>query len=244
MGFTKLDEGIVQSSIMNEDGDTFKVWITLLAICKEDGIAHCSSIFLSSVCHLSQDLVDSIIQKLSGPDSESRSTKREGRRIRRVNGGYELINYFKYRESGLRRAEAERKRLYRQELRKKKRPGVSGQCPDSSASASSSASFSAFNLEEIEKVWNDFAHKHDIPWINGITKGSARERALLARLHAPDWDLNKLLEAIAAQPFLMGDNPRGWLISFDWVLKPANLQKVMEGVYTKKIKGDRVGENK
>jgi len=138
MGFTKLDEGILQSSIMAEDSDTFKVWITLLATCKEDGIAHCSAVFLSSICRLPQERINEILDKLEKPDPDSRSTTKKGCRLKRVNGGYEIINYFKYRESALRRSEAERKRLYRQQLRKSKRPDMSGQCPDSSASASAS----------------------------------------------------------------------------------------------------------
>ena len=39
MGFTKLDEVILKSSIMAEPSDTFKVWICILAACDENGLA-------------------------------------------------------------------------------------------------------------------------------------------------------------------------------------------------------------
>jgi len=136
MGFTKLDEGILQSSIIAEDSDTFKIWIALLAACKPDGIAYVSPLFLSSVCHLLPEIVLRSLDKLSNPDPYSRSVAEEGRRIRRVDGGYEIINYKAYRDASLKSAEAERKRLYREQL-----SGVSGQisrCPDASASASAS----------------------------------------------------------------------------------------------------------
>jgi len=97
MGFTKLDEGILQSSVMAESGSVFKVWIALLASCGQDGIAKVSSVFLSSACHLPQKTVDHAIENLSSPDPRSRSLNDEGRRIQRVDGGYRVINYEKYR---------------------------------------------------------------------------------------------------------------------------------------------------
>ena len=97
MGFTKLDERILQSSIMAEKAEVFKVWIALLASCGPDGVARISSIFLASACHLPQRTVDNAIEVLSSPDPRSRSLADEGRRIRRVDGGYFVVNYEKYR---------------------------------------------------------------------------------------------------------------------------------------------------
>lgn len=97
MGFTKLDSNILQSSIMAAPSNTFKVWVTLLAACGHDGIARVSSVFLSSVCHLPASSVDKALEYLESPDSHSRSTNDDGRRIRRVDGGYFVINYRKYR---------------------------------------------------------------------------------------------------------------------------------------------------
>jgi hypothetical protein len=138
MGFTKLDERILQSSIMAESPTTFKVWIALLAACRENGIAYVSAIYLASICHLPLSKIDDAIRKLESPDEHSRSLADDGRRIRRVDGGYEIINYIVYRDVSLRDAEAERKRLYRQ--RHKDCPDTVPMCPDSSASASMSAS--------------------------------------------------------------------------------------------------------
>lgn len=97
MGFTKLDEGILQSSVMLEEPPTFKVWVALLASCGPDGIARVSSVFLSSVCHLDLTVTDKALETLGAPDPRSRSVVEEGRRIKRVDGGYFLVNYEKYR---------------------------------------------------------------------------------------------------------------------------------------------------
>ena len=98
MGFTKLDEGILQSSVMGEDPEVFKIFIALLASCREDGFARISPIFLESVTKIPIDRVMDCLSKLEEPDKYSRSTNDEGRRIRRIDGGFEIINYNKYRE--------------------------------------------------------------------------------------------------------------------------------------------------
>lgn len=98
MGFTKLDEGILQSSIIGEDSDVFKIWIALLAACKEDGVARVSPVFLSSVCKLDIKATIEALEKLKSPDPYSRSKEEEGRRIKEVDGGYFLVTYQKYRE--------------------------------------------------------------------------------------------------------------------------------------------------
>jgi len=139
MTFTKLDRGIAQSSIMAEPPVVFKVFVTVLAMSDPDGIARVSPVFLATVCHLLLDEVHAALSKLEMPDPESRSLEAEGRRIRRVDGGFLVINYLKYRGRSLKEAEAERKRLYRQNVkagsnREEVGPQVSGQCPDASPS--------------------------------------------------------------------------------------------------------------
>ena len=114
MGFTKLDEEILKSSVMAADPFTFKVWITLLAACREDGIARLSRIYISSITHISIDQVETSLQILMSPDPYSRTKEHDGRRIEETEGGFLVFNYGKYREqtySGSK--EAERKREYR-----------------------------------------------------------------------------------------------------------------------------------
>jgi len=96
-------------------------------------------------------------------------------------------------------------------------------------------------IAEIAKRWNGFADAHTIPPIRSIVPDSARERHLIARMKDPEWDFEKILEAISYQPFLMGENDRGWLVTFDWILSPTNAQKIIEGAYTKIRRGDRTG---
>lgn len=93
-------------------------------------------------------------------------------------------------------------------------------------------------VESIIEKWNRFAEGHDIPKIKGLPKGSFRERALLQRLRDKGFDFENVLRVIHEQPFLYGDNDRGWLVTFDWILKPANLTKILEKAYVKNRIGD------
>ena len=91
MGFTKLDEGIIFSSIMSEDDAVFKVWAILLATCKQDGISPISSAFLETLTRKAEPEISRCLTVLSSPDPKSRSTNEDGRRIERVDGGISRV---------------------------------------------------------------------------------------------------------------------------------------------------------
>ena len=143
MGFTKLDEGIIYSSLMGEDDSVFKIFTALMAGCKSNGICPFSPVFLSSITKKSIEEIHRCLEILESPDPDSRSITDEGRRIRRVDGGFFLINYQKYRDwTYSDNPEAVKKRLQRE----KKRGDIQGHVPDiqgHSASASVSVSVSS-----------------------------------------------------------------------------------------------------
>ena len=43
--------------------------------------------------------------------------------------------------------------------------------------------------------------------------------------------LHQAFVKAASSPFLRGKNKRGWKANFDWIMKPENFQKIMEGNY-------------
>lgn len=45
-------------------------------------------------------------------------------------------------------------------------------------------------------------------------------------------DFQRMFETAAASPFLCGENERSWVANFDWLIKPANMVKVLEGNYS------------
>lgn len=67
------------------------------------------------------------------------------------------------------------------------------------------------------------------------TLSEARKKAIKARLHTYTIDDFKLLFAKAeASDFLKGKNGRDWQASFDWLIKDANMAKVLDGNYDNK----------
>ncbi len=172
MGFTKLDSGILQSSIMAEPPETFKVFVAILAAAGPDGVARISSTFLAAACFFPLSTIDNALAVLEAPDPRSRSLNDEGRRIRRVDGGYFVINYEKYRSFCPQAGDPSSPGALRtRRWREKKEQGVSvtsqnlGDVTSASASASASPSASKGKSEEkgspglpyIEKVSEIFS---------------------------------------------------------------------------------------
>jgi hypothetical protein len=98
MGFTKLDNGIILSSIWSEPLATRVVWITMLAMSDRNGFVSCSYPGLQRSANVTPDEFDIAIKALESPDPHSRTPDNEGRRIKRVDGGFFILNYTHYRE--------------------------------------------------------------------------------------------------------------------------------------------------
>lgn len=85
---------------------------------------------------------------------------------------------------------------------------------------------------------------HDLcPSLPKVLKLSdSRKKAIKARLN--DFGLEEIKRAFALtekSDFLKGANANGWQAGFDWLMKPANLTKVLEGNYENKHKAGKPG---
>ena len=86
-------------------------------------------------------------------------------------------------------------------------------------------------LEPIVKKWNSLGLQE----VKAINPGTNRYKLLSARVK--EFGIDKILETIESinkSSFLKGQNHRGWAITFDWLIKPNNFVKVMEGNYLDK----------
>ncbi len=97
-GYTKLFSSILASTIWEADMPTRIVWITLLAMADQYGIAEASIPGLAHIARVSREQCEQAIENLLAPDPDSRSKDDDGRRIRPVDGGWQLVNHGKYRE--------------------------------------------------------------------------------------------------------------------------------------------------
>ena len=68
---------------------------------------------------------------------------------------------------------------------------------------------------------------------------NARKKAIRARLrHYKVEDFQTLFLKAEDSRFLKGDNPKNWSATFDWLIKDANMAKVLDGNYDDKIGRD------
>jgi hypothetical protein len=125
--FTKLFRSIVTSSIWAEDADTRVIWVTMLALADFEGIVEASAPGLAQTAGISLEKTQYALKKFMEPDEHSRSQEHEGRRIKRVDGGYKLLNFEKYRDLRGKRKEYMRYKKREQRARERQK----GDCPPS-----------------------------------------------------------------------------------------------------------------
>lgn len=74
------------------------MWVTMLAMSDRDGMVNASVPGLADRAKVSVEECVRAIGVFSSPDQWSRSKEHGGRRIREVEGGWELLNHAKYRD--------------------------------------------------------------------------------------------------------------------------------------------------
>ena len=84
---------------------------------------------------------------------------------------------------------------------------------------------------DIVEAWNTLAD-YGISTVHGIGPDTQRARMLRVRIRENGkGEVLKAIDNIRSSPFLQGHNNTGWLITFDWFVKPGNFMKVLEGNY-------------
>lgn len=78
-------------------------------------------------------------------------------------------------------------------------------------------------------TWNDLA----LSKIANIVTNSTRQKMIKSRVRENSFDdFIKAINNVSLSDFLKGKNDKGWIITFDWFIKPNNFIKVLEGNYT------------
>lgn len=96
--YVKLFGSILDSSIWSEDNATRLVWITMLAMADSSGLVEASVTGVAHRARVSQGECEEALAVLLATDPDSKSQEFDGRRIEKVEGGWVLLNYEKYRE--------------------------------------------------------------------------------------------------------------------------------------------------
>jgi len=98
----------------------------------------------------------------------------------------------------------------------------------------------AATVKAVITAWNNLASETGIAQVQHLTEN--RRKALKPRLKEigglEGW--YAMCDKIRASSFLTGQGEKPWYCTFDWVLKPANLAKIMEGNYDDRQNGSGV----
>lgn len=97
---------------------------------------------------------------------------------------------------------------------------------------------------EYEKIAELFNFKcYKLPKVQKVTDG--RKRAIKAR--AEEYDLKMIgtvFTKVSESDFLNGENDKGWTADFDWIFKPSNFIKILEGKYDNKKQKLKIVSNR
>lgn len=96
--FTKLFSSITESTVWGENHATRIVWITMLAMADRKGRVEASIPGLANRARVTLEECEHALERFMAPDKYSRTPDNDGRRIERIDGGWALLNYAKYRE--------------------------------------------------------------------------------------------------------------------------------------------------
>jgi hypothetical protein len=176
--YVKLFSAILDSSIWDENHATVRLWIAMLAMADRTGVVTASFGGLVSRARVTREEGKRAVEVLEAPDPESKDQDYGGRRIERIDGGWLVLNYQKYRDlqdaDTVRSQTRERVRRHRE----RKRSVTPGNAPlryteaEAEAESSSVPSVPA-HAPAAEPTWNT------------ILAPLVREH--LVPRHPPDW---------------------------------------------------------
>jgi hypothetical protein len=126
MGYTKLFDSIIASSIWQEDLVTKVVWITMLALKNRDQVVESSVPGLAHIAGVERAECERALTILKSPDPDSRNKDHEGRRIEEVKGGWLILNGKYYQDLMGREDRREKLRIYQQKCRDRKKEREGG----------------------------------------------------------------------------------------------------------------------
>jgi hypothetical protein len=115
---------IIDSSVWRESKETRLVWITILAKKDRGGFVQSALWALARDAGVTEEECREAVRVLESPDPESHNQVEGGRRIRRMDGGWQVINHFYYRDMISRSNQRAKQAAWQKEYRKRKKVGV------------------------------------------------------------------------------------------------------------------------
>lgn len=173
-----------------------------------------------------------------------------------IEGVITIPNWNKHQTLDAYEKKKERDRLYQAQKRAKQK-AIIAKSSDTSSDTSSDVVVTEEDKEE-DKDKDKDKYREQVPYqriidsFNDIctsfpkvkSLSDSRKKAIRARLNT--YSVEQIIEAFRkaeASDFLKGRNNRDWQASFDWIMKDANMAKVLDGNYDNKGKQNEAPED-
>jgi hypothetical protein len=217
-GFSLLWQKILRSSIwIKESKETRLVWITMLAMKDKEGLVQSSVIGLADAAKVTKEECEAALEVLMAPDEDDTSEVEEGRRIRKVQGGWQVINNDLYRFS------TEAKREFWRETQAEYRDKKGKEKENELAMVEDNG--------EIKEIWDEWNKLDGFP--RCLVMSDKRRRGLEKRMgdvfFAENW--KAAMERMSRSSFCKGKGERGWKSTLEWFIQADSVAKIMEGKY-------------
>lgn len=124
--YVKIFSSILDSSVWHESPTTVKVWLTLLCMADREGHVRAVERAVAQRAVVTPEEAREALRVLESPDLESQTQEYGGRRIERIEGGWLVLNYVKYREL---RTEVQVREARRKRLQRTRKGGTSANVP-------------------------------------------------------------------------------------------------------------------
>lgn len=117
--WTPLWSTIVMSTLWSEPLEVRILFVTMLAMKDANGVVHGTLEGLRRMSNLSQEQTAEAVRVLESPDAQTDTHQEfEGRRIERCEGGWLVLNHFKYRDMVQKIKRREYERSYKAQKRR------------------------------------------------------------------------------------------------------------------------------
>lgn len=133
-GYAKLHSNIVTSSLWSLSSDTRVLFITMLAMADANGFVEAALPGLTRIANLTPKQMAKALAELEAPDEHSKCREHDGRRVLRVERGWQIVTYLAHRAARDPEVRREQNREAKRAQRLRERAGNHGQHPSASVS--------------------------------------------------------------------------------------------------------------
>jgi predicted phage replisome organizer len=237
------DEKILLIESLPDSYAIITVWFKLLCLA---GKQNNSGVFMMGRIAYTDKMLATIFRMKETTVTMALQTFQQFGMVEIVDGVITIPNWGKHQNLDQLESKKQYMRNYMAEYREKQKALTTGK-PNCKTNSKTNVSQAEEDIEEeIEKEVDkkesitcqqivDLYHSICTSYPSVRSLSDARRKAIKARLNTYTLeDFQTVFENAEASSFLKGSNDRNWTATFDWLIKDANMAKVLEGNYADK----------